>query len=122
MNGQLVSAVRNQMKCDQVDSATASEWLAESWQPVCRGDGTVRIGSRSTARRVAVASATSTLSNQRVEAGAELPLRLAMILVRPAFGPNGVGVMSRRHLDFDREIVGDRVYRGPVTIAYRSPE
>jgi hypothetical protein len=49
-------------------------------------------------------------------------LRLAMILSDHAFGLNRVGVMSRRHLDFDREIVGDRVYRGPVTIAYRSPE
>jgi hypothetical protein len=32
------------------------------------------------------------------------------------------GVLSCCHLDFHRQIVGDGVYCGPVTIAHRSPK
>jgi hypothetical protein len=39
--------------CLQVGFATVSAQLDETWQPVCRGGGTVRIGKRSTAHRVA---------------------------------------------------------------------
>ena len=34
-------------------AAMASAWLAETWQPICRGGRAVRLGKRSAAHRVA---------------------------------------------------------------------
>jgi hypothetical protein len=69
-------------------------------------------------------STTSTVGDpESVGANAQRMHRVARTIGSQCFwGEERTGVMSCRYLDLHRQIVGDGVYCGPVTIAHRSAQ